>query len=154
LPFQLRWDEKGKVKKFGERLAGFVNSVTGGLLDAGDWLMGRDSYVDTTSPDYQEAENAGMVLGIALPLPGTKVKALSKVDDAVKGIKKWLGPGTTVKTNKAGDKIFLSANGKKRIRFDIKRPHPHKNPHGHVDELVNGKWVKSGQIYPKGVPPK
>jgi hypothetical protein len=48
LPFKLRWDEKGKVKKFGERLAGFVNSVTGGLLDAGDWLMGCDSYVNTT----------------------------------------------------------------------------------------------------------
>jgi hypothetical protein len=38
--------------------------------------MGRDSYVDTTSPDYQEAENAGMMLGMALPLPGAKVKLL------------------------------------------------------------------------------
>lgn len=37
----------------------------------------------------------------------------------------------------AGDKIFLSADKCRRIRFDINRPFPHQSPHAHVEELVN-----------------
>ena len=64
----------------------------------------------------------------------------------------WLGPNARMITNQAGDKIFLSADGTRRLRFDINRPYPHSSPHAHVEELVNGVWVKSGPIYPTDVP--
>jgi hypothetical protein len=57
-------------------------------------------------------------------------------------------------TNQAGDKIFVNKAGTRRVRFDINRPHPHQNPHSHVEELVNGKWKKSGPIYPPDVIPE
>ncbi len=65
----------------------------------------------------------------------------------------WLGSDARTITNSAGDKIFLSKDGLRRVRFDFKNPAPHINPHMHVEQLINGKWVKSGQIYPVGVPP-
>jgi RHS repeat-associated protein len=72
----------------------------------------------------------------------------SMADDMVS----WLGKDAKTITNKAGDKIFLSKDGTRRIRFDIKRTSPHNNPHGHVETLKNGRWVKSGPVYPKDVP--
>ncbi len=68
--------------------------------------------------------------------------------------KEWLGPDSKVITNPAGDKVFLSKDGTRRVRFDINNPSPHKNPHMHAEELIDGKWVKSGPIYPQGVPPR
>lgn len=77
-----------------------------------------------------------------------------QVSTVAKAIKIWLGPGAKWIVNKAGDKVFMSKDGTKRVRFDIKNPSPHQSPHGHIEELINGKWVKSGQIYPKDVPHK
>ena len=76
----------------------------------------------------------------------------NKVGDLAKDIKGWLGNDAKVITNKNGDKIFMSSNGARRVRFDINNTSPHNNPHGHVEELINGKWVKSGPIYPSDVP--
>ena len=67
-------------------------------------------------------------------------------------MKDWLGKDARVITNKNGDKVFISGDGTKRIRFDINNTSPHNNPHGHVEQLINGKWVKSGPTYPKDVP--
>lgn len=64
----------------------------------------------------------------------------------------WLGKDAKTITNKAGDKIFLSKDGTRRIRFDINQTTPHKSPHGHVETLQGGKWIKSGPVYPQGVP--
>ena len=64
----------------------------------------------------------------------------------------WLGSEFRAITNKSGDKVFLSVDGTKRVRFDLNNTAPHKNPHGHVEQLVNGKWIKSGPIYPTDVP--
>lgn len=47
---------------------------------------------------------------------------------------------------------MLSKDGTRKVRVDINKPFPHKNPHTHVEEMVNGVWQKSGPIYPKGVP--
>jgi len=79
-------------------------------------------------------------------------KAPNKITDLVKDMKDWLGNDAKVITNKNGDKVFMSSDGTRRIRFDINNTSPHNNPHGHVEELINGKWVKSGPIYPKDVP--
>jgi hypothetical protein len=69
-----------------------------------------------------------------------------------KNIKDWLGKDAKVITNKSGDKVFISSDGTRRIRFDINNTSPHNNPHGHVEEFINGKWVKSGPLYPVDVP--
>jgi hypothetical protein len=54
--------------------------------------------------------------------------------------------------NKAGDSVFLSKDGTRKVRFDLKHPAPHSNSHGHVEEFIKGKWNKSGPIYPIDVP--
>lgn len=77
-----------------------------------------------------------------------------RVADASNKISDWLGPGARAVKNDADDLVLLSKDGTRRVRFDVNRPYPHKNPHAHVDELVNGKWVKSGQIYPRNVLPE
>lgn len=76
-----------------------------------------------------------------------------KVGEIADSVSEWLGEGARVVKNDAGDYLFLSKDGTRRIRFDINRPYPHQNPHGHVEELVGSKWVKSGPIYPEGVLP-
>lgn len=78
--------------------------------------------------------------------------ASSLVDDTVRMADDWLGPNVRTITNRAGDKVFLSDDGLRRIRFDINNPAPHTSPHAHVEELINGRWVKSGPIFPRDVP--
>ena len=80
-------------------------------------------------------------------------KVSSKVDDAAKNMSDWLGEGFKVKTNKAGDNIFMSKDGNKKIRFDIKNSHRDK-PHIHIEmKNANGKWKDAlkgtHRIYPK-----
>ncbi len=79
-------------------------------------------------------------------------EASSLVTRTVADAREWLGPGGRAITNDAGDKIFLSQNGLRRIRVDIKRPYPHEFGHAHVKEFIDGKWVRSGPIYPSDVP--
>ncbi|MCL2425179.1 MAG: hypothetical protein FWD05_02465 [Oscillospiraceae bacterium] len=68
----------------------------------------------------------------------------------------WLGPNTRIVTNSSGDKIFISADGMRKIRFDINNPLPHNNPHVHIEIFVNGRWKPASsavtQIYPSNVP--
>ena len=66
----------------------------------------------------------------------------------------FLGKNARVITNPAGDTVILSNNGLKRVRFDFNNPSTHANPHSHVEIKVNGKWVKSGPLYPSDVTPK
>jgi RHS repeat-associated protein len=81
-------------------------------------------------------------------------RSASRVSDAARKIEDWLGPGAKTIRNDAGDLVAVSRDGSRRVRFDVNRPYPHENPHGHVEELVNGRWVKSGPIFPKDVTPK
>jgi RHS repeat-associated protein len=67
-------------------------------------------------------------------------------------IKEWLGKGYEVKKSGSSDLVLVSKNGKRRFRIDLTNPKPHKNPHTHTEELINGKWQKSGPLYPKDVP--
>ena len=68
-------------------------------------------------------------------------------------IKQFLGNESRMITNKAGDRIFISKGGLHRVRFDFNNPAPHTSPHAHVEVNVGGRWVKSGPLYPKDVPP-
>lgn len=71
---------------------------------------------------------------------------------AAKQAKTWLGKDCKVIANKAGDNIFISKDGLRKIRFDIKNSHGDK-PHIHLEVFRKGKWrdALSGQhrIYPK-----
>jgi hypothetical protein len=67
-------------------------------------------------------------------------------------VSEWLGPGAAKIESRAGEPIFQSADGLRKIRVDFKHPQPHNNPHMHVEECIGGKWVKSGPIYPSDVP--
>jgi len=96
--------------------------------------------------NYKELE---ALLEIANP---KQAELIRRILEAARQAQSWLGKDYKVITNKAGDKIFISRDGTRRIRFDINNPSPHKNPHSHVEQLVNGKWVKSGPIYPRDVP--
>jgi hypothetical protein len=79
----------------------------------------------------------------------SQLKKLNKLSD---DIINWLGKDAKAILNKDGDLVIRSKNNTKRIRFDINNPSPHNNVHSHVEEYINGKWVKSGPLYPKGVP--
>jgi hypothetical protein len=76
----------------------------------------------------------------------------NKIESLSNKIQGWLGSNSRLIRNKAGDLIFLSADGIRRVRFDINNPKPHASPHGHVEEFLNGIWQKSGPIYPNDVP--
>ncbi len=73
-----------------------------------------------------------------------------KVENLEKKIKEFLGDDCRIFTVK-GNKTFVSKDGLKKVRIDIKHPHPHRNPHSHIEIYKNGKWHKSGQIYMKDV---
>jgi hypothetical protein len=74
------------------------------------------------------------------------------VDDVAKNAKSWLGKDYKAVTNKAGDNIFMSKDGLRKMRFDIKNPHGDA-PHIHLEIFKNGKWKDAipgaHRIYPK-----
>ncbi len=71
-----------------------------------------------------------------------------------KQISSWLGEGSQLIRNKAGDSIFLSKDGVRKMRFDFIRPAPHKSPHVHLEHLVDGEWKEISRVYPIDVPHK
>ena len=71
-----------------------------------------------------------------------------------KQISGWLGEGAQVMHNKAGDPIFLSKDGLRKVRFDFNRPAPHENPHLHLERLIEGEWQEISRVYPIDVPHK
>jgi hypothetical protein len=82
------------------------------------------------------------------------LKSLKRIQ-VTKQIQNWLGKNYKTITNEANDKIFLSKDGLKKVRFDFNRTKPHENPHMHIEEYINGNWFSYGdQIYPKDVPKK
>ncbi|TVL96339.1 MAG: hypothetical protein CV087_23810, partial [Candidatus Brocadia sp. WS118] len=105
-----------------------------------------DQGIDDSSDDFFWA-----ILTI-MTLPYGALRGLfgkNSVDDVARTIENFLGKDAKVITNKSGDKIFLSKDGTKRIRFDINNTSPHNAPHGHAEMFKNGQWKKSGPIYPK-----
>ncbi len=80
---------------------------------------------------------------------GAKIAEIVKLE---KQISNWLGEGAKFIKNEAGDSVFISKDGLRCVRFDFNSTKPHNNPHAHVEIKVDGKWVKSGQIYPTDVP--
>ena len=141
--------------------ASLVNGVTNVIIvPFTNFQFSAAPRFEPTNLDQERGMVAANFMLIASPfleLAGSKLSSAAgivagkatSVPDAARGMAGWLGDGAKTLRNDAGDVVFLSKDGTRRIRFDINRPSPHANPHGHVEELVDGKWNKSGPIYPK-----
>ncbi len=113
-------------------------------------------------------ENVGLIfsLGYAGSVDGTRQQATSLATQEVQTVvqnstgtlqrakelaQSWLGKGYRTITNKAGDKIYISKDGTRKIRFDMNNPGGDKQ-HMHLEVLKNGKWkdaTDTHRIYPK-----
>jgi len=54
-------------------------------------------------------------------------------------------------TNPNGNKVFLSEDGLRRVRFDINHPEKHEFPHFQIESNIGGQWEKSGVIFPSDI---
>ncbi|HCJ83138.1 MAG TPA: hypothetical protein DHV52_02235 [Parachlamydiales bacterium] len=82
---------------------------------------------------------------IILEKKGVDIKALEN------DISYWLGENTKLIYNKSGDIVLLSKDGQRKLRFDFIKPAPHKNPHLHFEQLINGEWEEISRVYPNDV---
>jgi hypothetical protein len=82
---------------------------------------------------------------------GISAKDIQRLEQEISS---WLGKDTKLIRNKAGDSIFLSKDGIRKVRFDFNRPYPHENPHLHFERLENGCWEEIKRIYPSDLPHK
>ncbi|MFX0209519.1 MAG: hypothetical protein ACFFDT_26275 [Candidatus Hodarchaeota archaeon] len=82
---------------------------------------------------------------------GTRVAEVVQLE---KRISDWLGEGTQFIRNKAGDPIFLSKDGLRKVRFDFKRSYPHECSHLHFELFLDGEWEEISRVYPIDVPHK
>lgn len=80
-----------------------------------------------------------------------KKKPSKGVADVADQVNEWLGDDVKVIENASGDSVFISKDKTKKVRFDFNNPSPHTNPHGHIEEMLDGTWSKSGPIYPTDV---
>ena len=79
---------------------------------------------------------------------------IAEVVHLEKQLSGWLGEGTQFIRNKAGDPVFLSKDGLRKVRFDFNKPAPHESPHLHLEHLVDGEWQEISRVYPIDVPHK
>jgi len=123
---------------------GFIMVGAGKLLSSATDVLAAD-----TAAGASDIPSTTSGMG---DIPST-TSGLSDIPSTTSAMVDWLGPDSRVITNDAGDKIFISSDGTRRIRFDLNNPYPHNSPHSHVEQLIDGNWVKSGPIYPSDVPP-
>lgn len=71
--------------------------------------------------------------------PWTGMQKSNNVRNAAEHAKSWLGKNYKSIENKAGDNIFMSEDGTRKIRFDINNSHGDK-PHFHLEIFNNVKW--------------
>jgi RHS repeat-associated protein len=154
IPWERFVPDRGSFSSGVRRLrgAGFSNDAT---LDV---VIERDARVFEASgyavaealKEYPKELAQLALTGVAGEL--VAARAGSHVAEAGKKIESWLGPGAKAIKNDAGDLVMVSRDGTRRVRFDVNRPYPHESPHGHVEELVDGRWQKSGPVFPNDVP--
>ncbi len=152
----------GSVGKFGMFM---VNNAK--LVKAGEVVL--TSAVDITGEGWQDVSfnqiGQRAVTGLATmaatdliskqfknkPKLGIEQKA-NLVDDAANEARSWLGNDYEVIKNKAGDDIFISKDGLRKIRFEIKNPGGDA-PHIHLEIFKRGKWRDAipgtHRLYPK-----
>ena len=122
--------------------AGDVSPESEGIQIAAAFEFGTQEAADA----FAEGAKFGVVGG------ATGDKALRGVQ---KIIEKFLGKGATGKRNPSGDTIFLSKDGNRRVRMDIKNTHKDpKGAHMHIEKRnsIYGKFKDAipgtHRIYP------
>ena len=71
--------------------------------------------------------------------PGAHSSRIGRVMRLADDIADWLGSNSRVIHNDAGDRIFLSQDGTRKIRFDFHNTGGDR-PHMHFEILRNGRW--------------
>ncbi|MDN3505884.1 MAG: hypothetical protein P0S96_01490 [Simkaniaceae bacterium] len=144
-------DQRGQLAgyalgKYGADL--IIPSATAKIASKG---LRRAKELSTVSRSLKSAEKTLLLETSASLESGAKIAEIAKLE---KRVSSWLGKETKLIHNKAGDPVFLSEDGLRRVRFDFKRPHPHESPHLHFEHLVKGEWEEISRIYPIDVPHK
>ena len=99
--------------------------------------MNKDSPVAKCSQTVRNPGGKQVEQQVAQDVVGKGAKRGTKVLKASKQAKKWLGKGSRVIINRSGDKIFMSKDGLRKMRFDINNPHGYA-PHVQLEILKNG----------------
>jgi hypothetical protein len=89
-------------------------------------------------------KNEGSILQISCPEKNI-------VDEVAIQLKQWLQEDYNVITNKSGDKVFLSKDGLRKVRYDFINSHG-TQPHMLIEIKVNDEWIDAAdihRIYPK-----
>ena len=127
-----------------------------------NFFNGKNGTEALTDIDKGEVAKSAIIGGATLGVGNTAVKGIKairsarRVNKAVKHAADYLGEGVSIKTNPHKDKVFMSQDKLRKIRFDINNKHQgSKGPHAHIQYLKGikkAKWLDIGphQIYPKG----
>ena len=99
----------------------------------------------------QTSEKTLLIESVAGLENSMKIAEIVQLEQQISG---WLGESTQLIRNGAGDPIFLSKDGVRKVRFDFNRPFPHESPHLHFEHFVDGEWKEINRIYPSNVPHK
>lgn len=108
-------------------LSSVVEGATGSHMPAGGDLA-RGAFL--TAEAAATAESGG----------------LSSIEKLNLELQSYLGIDYRSITNKAGDKVFLSKDGTRCVRFDVKNPHGDK-PHMHIERIIDGEIVDATSVH-------
>jgi len=147
LPSNVRGELAGYA--FGKYGADII--IPGALAKAVSRGLKGAQKVSAVYRGLQTTEQTLLLESVAALESGTKIAEVVQLE---KQVSSWLGEGTKVIHNAAGDPVFLSEDGIRKVRFDFNRPYPHENPHLHLEELIDGEWKEISRIYPSDVPHK
>jgi hypothetical protein len=132
-----QWDtipsnERGNLagKAFGKYGTDMI--FPGALAQAAAKGMRGAQELSAISNSLKTANRTFLIESVAGMESGVKVAEVVQIE---KTISDWLGKGARFIKNEAGDSVFLSKDGLRRVRFDFKNPSPHHNLHAHVESI-------------------
>jgi len=144
IPCDVRGELAGHA--FGKYGADII--IPGALAKAAARGMRGAQELGAISNSLKTAKRTFLMESVTGMESGAKIAEVVQLEQRISG---WLGEGTQFIRNKAGDPVFLSKDGLRRVRFDFKNPHGDKM-HLHIEHKVGGKWKDASsqhRIYPK-----
>jgi hypothetical protein len=144
IPCDVRGELAGHA--FGKYGADMI--IPGALAKAAAKGMRGAQELGAISNSLKTAKRTFLMESVAGMESSAKIAEVVQLEQRVSG---WLGEGTQFIRNKAGDPVFLSKDGLRRVRFDFKNPHGDRM-HLHIEHKVVGKWKDASsqhRIYPK-----
>jgi len=115
-------------------------------------LLGSAGVEILASVWWTKFARAGKATVVADDAAAIAPRVTGAVEDAAQASKRFLGDGYRTITNKAGDEIFMSKDGLRKMRFDFKNTQGDL-PHVHLEVFRNGRWRDAipgtHRIYPK-----